>query len=62
MDPFWESNHKRPDFIWKSTGLYAEAGKIVEIEVKQEIFNLVKVIWTDIGSDLLKIRLQNQIK
>ncbi len=48
MDDFWESNPTKPDFIWKSIGLYAKAGEIVEIEVKTEILNIIKVSQTNL--------------
>ena len=43
MDAFWGTNSTKPEFIWKSTGLYVKAGKVVEIEVKRELFNIIKV-------------------
>jgi hypothetical protein len=43
MDDFWESNRTKQEFIWKTTGLYAMAGTIVEIEIKLELLNVIKV-------------------
>ena len=39
MDEYWEASRPKVAHTWKSTGLYAKAGTIVEIEVPAELVN-----------------------
>ena len=39
MDEYWEATRPKVAHTWKSTGLYAKAGTVVEIEVPAELVN-----------------------
>jgi len=39
LDDYWEVNRPKEQYIWKSTGLYAKAGTIVEVKVPAELVN-----------------------
>jgi len=39
LDDYWELSRPKESFLWKSTGLYAKAGTIVEVTVPAELVN-----------------------
>jgi len=39
LDDYWETSRPKTPFLWKSTGLYAKAGTIVEVTVPAELVN-----------------------
>lgn len=45
MDTYWESKRPKNYYIWKSTGFYAKAGTMVNIEIPTELINIIKVIF-----------------
>ena len=46
LDDYWEVNRPKEQYIWKSTGLYAKAGTIVEVKVPAELVNNSQVaLW-----------------
>ena len=43
MDEYWEESRPKEEYIWKSTGLYAKAGTVVEVKVPDELVNKSQV-------------------